>query len=298
MIDSRFYRRPPSVERQRVAAVGALLASACLAIVSLAGPEAVTARQSSAGAPKTLPADLALVPPDALGFVQLRLSSIWDTGFVKKARPHLSREMAQAESEAAKRLGLPLKSIERVTFLWRSLKDDYPLVIVATIDSYDRRKILSAVLPNAEEHRYKDAVYYTSKKTGRASLRFVNDRVYVSGSVEDLVEHLARGTGTAVRGTLTAALELAEQGHHLLGSMSVPDDLVSEIKDQISNRPNMQTLERAAAQAQTPAGVSDPRPWRLISAMRPMSASNSSSQKSPRQPKRCGRPETGSLWHV
>ena len=50
----------------------------------------------------------------------MRLAGLWETEFGKKVRRQAGKELALADLEAVKRLGVPLKSIERATLIWRS----------------------------------------------------------------------------------------------------------------------------------------------------------------------------------
>jgi hypothetical protein len=201
---------------------------------------------------EALSPDLALVPGDALAFVHVRLAALWETEFGKKVRRQVGKELALADEEALKRLGVPLKSIERATLIWRSLKDDSPLVVVAMIEPYNRQKILESVLPDPERHRYKDAFYYTSKRSGRACLYFVNDRVYEYGLVEDVVEQLTRLTGRGAGEPPSAIMDLASEKHHVLAGINVPQDVASDLKERLANQKANQSLESAVAQSLKP----------------------------------------------
>ncbi len=87
-----------------------------------------------------LPPDLALVPPESLGFVQVRVSAIWETPFGKKMRRELGREMAIVEREVLKRLGVPMEKIKSATLFMQTLKDEQPVVIVNTLESVQSRQ--------------------------------------------------------------------------------------------------------------------------------------------------------------
>jgi hypothetical protein len=215
-------------------------------------PRVVVARDRPEDvAGRALPADLALVLPDSLGFVQVRLSALRKTAFGKKMLRELATENAVLEQEVKKRLGVPMESIERVTLVIHSPKDEQPVVIVGTVEPYDRKKILEAVLPGAQEHRLKSASYYTAKGKGRAAMHFVNDRVYVCGLVEDVVQQLAAAPRPDAGGPLRAALHLAGQKHHVLAGANLPEDLLSELNDRAPRQSN-QSLEMAVMQALKP----------------------------------------------
>src|SRR5207248_9648633 len=78
--------------------------------------------------------------------------------------------------------------------------------------------------------------YYTSKKAGRAGLRFVNERTFVAGPVEDLVQQIVRPA--AAPNPLVPALRLAAEKHLTAGGVQVPQAVAAELKAQLDRQPN------------------------------------------------------------
>ena len=114
-----------------------------------------------------LPADLALVPEDAYGFLAVDLSAL------RKGRP--GKELSQQATErlgkllvsSEEALGLEPDQIERVVMSLRRSKDSNtlsgPLVAVSTSSPYDRSRVLQALLPRSEEHSEQGVAYFAQK---------------------------------------------------------------------------------------------------------------------------------------
>jgi hypothetical protein len=180
-----------------------------------------------------LPADLSQVPPDALAFLHVRLADLLQSEAGQSFRKHLAKEIAAVDQECTKRLGVPLDTIDRATVVVLSPKMQYPLVLVTTTKPYDRQAILNAALPGHQEHQVKGKTYCTSKQAGRNALLFINDRLYLHGQVEDVVQFLVRPARADISAPLRCILDLAAGKHQVVAGLNVPPDVIAEIKAEI-----------------------------------------------------------------
>src|SRR5262245_30614272 len=222
----------PGYRRLGLMAAAVLCAAGLSALVK----ESPVSAQGQANTPaaSALPPDLALVPPDAFGFVHVRVADLFNSVVGQKVRQQMAKELAPVNQECKKRLGVTPEEIDRLTLMMRSPKEEYPLVAVATVKPYDRQALLAVALPEHEEHKQKGKTYYTSKKAGRAALHFIDDRVFLHGMVEDVVQHLLRAPRANGQSPLTPALKLAAQKHHFVGGLTVPPEEIAEIKAELA----------------------------------------------------------------
>ena len=95
-----------------------------------------------------LPADLALVPNDALWFSTFRVADLAQSKDVKRLLPLLSpNHEASLEQSFEKRFGLKLDTIERVTMVARRIQSD-PVWIIHTTKAFDRRSKRGQAIPS------------------------------------------------------------------------------------------------------------------------------------------------------
>src|SRR5262249_12599372 len=145
----------------------------------------------------------------------------------------LSMEMALLKQESIKRLGLPPEEIDRLTLVWLSPNDRYPLVFVSTGKPYDREKVLATVLPQRQEPRQKDKTYYASTKEDRLALHLISERAYVHGTVEDVVQALLQSPQPSSE-ALAAVMQLAEQKHQIVAGMRIPEEATADVKQALA----------------------------------------------------------------
>jgi prepilin-type processing-associated H-X9-DG protein len=210
------------------------------------------ADQPGAPAKTSLPPDLAQVPPDALAFVHVRLSDLLQSELGKKLQQQLGKEMGQANQESRKRLGVSLEEIDRATVVMLSPKEEYPLVLISTLKPFDRQAVLHAALPGHQERQVKGKTYYTSKEAGRSALMFINDRVYLHGMVEDIVQFVVRPAPAEAKGPLSPALDLAAGKHQIVAGFNVPADATDQMKQELSGQHGSERLETVLAQGLKP----------------------------------------------
>src|SRR5262245_9860079 len=120
MSHSNIAHRPRRLAALALALVGAF----CLAWYAGGGSSA----QDRAGGAAALPADLALVPPDALGFAHVNVAQLWQNEVAKNLRQALAKEIGPAQQQAEKLLGLRIEDIDRATAFMLSTKDEGPMI--------------------------------------------------------------------------------------------------------------------------------------------------------------------------
>jgi hypothetical protein len=199
--------------------------------------------------PGALPADLALVPPDAMAFVHVRVAEVWNGPVGQKLRQQWAKELAVAQPMITQLAGVAPDEVERATAIFPSPSDN-PLVIVMTRKPIDRTKLLAAALPEPREHQHKGKTYYTSAKAGRTSIHFATDHVFVIGQVEDVVHFLGRLGERKADGPLGDALRLAAGKHHAVVGFRVPEELAVRAKEEIGRE-----IERAREPLPTAAAL-------------------------------------------
>jgi hypothetical protein len=278
-----------------------------LAVLALtAGRDAREVSAKDEGTPAgaaALPADLALVPPDAFSVFYVRPADLWNSEPVKYWREQLAGKgpggkAALLEQGVQAMLGMTPAAVESVTVVFltpanlldgigpgagpasapkaRAVeppakpaepvkpprppgdKDEqastpaaapvlvasrglglegaptafvpFDLLVVTTVKPYDRRRVLRAAAPDAQENKHQGKVYYTSPNNG-PTLYFVNDHTYLLGREAKPVEQvLGRPAGREARGPLAAALGLAARKRQVVAGFRVPEERVKAWK--------------------------------------------------------------------
>jgi hypothetical protein len=167
-----------------------------------------------------LPPDLALVPPEAFGFLCLQL---WrgENTLGKLLFRQLSKDRPVSTRRLEEKMGVRLKDVERLIVLKLSPDDEIPLLIVTTEKPYDRDRLFKTLVPDPRKNDYKGTVYFTSKRRGRNAVQPVNDRVFVTGPVEDVVQNLVFRARAKPTGPLSPALRTAAGKHQLVAACSI-----------------------------------------------------------------------------
>lgn len=177
---------------------------------------------ATAGPPEPrppLPAELALIPPDAAGFATVRFADLWQARPFEQMRQLLGEDRELPE-EYRSLYGTDRDGIERATVVWPTeahrgwdlleVPGDLPsrLLVITT-----RRPMTTRPGPETRpaKRRYKGFRYYPDRD-GWTCLHFVDERTVVIGSraaLHWLLDHRAR---PAADGPLTPALRRAADG--------------------------------------------------------------------------------------
>src|SRR6266851_5158804 len=198
-----------------------------------------------------LPADLALVPTNALGFVRIAFHDLWSLESMREAREQLSKSEPFQDME--KNLGIGFADIQTVTLFMlppaESNREPAILIAVSSSKPFAKEKILGALVPDAEEHRHQGKTFFTSKKTPGApggpgprahlffasepGVHFAGDRLFLVGEQRDVVRNFDRLGWAPAQGPLGAGLKLAEKKHAFVAAFQISDQL----HELITNRP-------------------------------------------------------------
>jgi hypothetical protein len=175
----------------------------------------------SADEPK-LPADLTVVPPEAVGFVTLRLSDLWNHPAAAAVKANVEKEGLDAIKEFVAGVGVEPAAVERATVYLRAFEGDFaPGLIFTTRAPYDRKKVLAAFGPSPREERRKGRSYFTDNRSRRA-LYLIDDRSFVEGLVSEIEAMIDRGPdGNA--GALMPALHLASTSHTMVAGVNLAE---------------------------------------------------------------------------
>ncbi|HEV2947795.1 MAG TPA: RNA polymerase sigma factor, partial [Gemmataceae bacterium] len=120
---------------------------------------------AAAGPTDTQP-DLAQVPTNALAFVRIALHDIWTSESMKNAREQLAKSEPFQDME--KGLGISVADIPTLTFFvlppGEPSREPAILLAVSTSQPIAKDRLLSALVPDAQEQRHGGKAYFVSKK--------------------------------------------------------------------------------------------------------------------------------------
>jgi hypothetical protein len=188
---------------------------------------------STANQEKALPADLAWVPADAVGFLSVRLADLWQSPTLKTFRAQLAKEDPDLAEDLEKGLpkafeqflGVGPKDVERITL---ALQMPFPGSVlevpmsVTTVEPLDRAKLLRTLDGGMVEKALSGGTYAQGRTRG-VLLQFINDRSYMLW----MPRRNARWGGNAA---LEDALRVAATKHTLAGGL-LPSALLEQIEE-------------------------------------------------------------------
>jgi RNA polymerase sigma factor (sigma-70 family) len=177
------------------------------------------------------PADLALVPNDAMGFVRVSARALWNSEAMKKVRRQASREALGLLSEAEKSLGIAIDDIDTVTAIVVPPPGPPLLVVISTARPYAREKVRQALVPQGREQQYKDKTYFSADKDSTA-LYFVSDRMFMVTELGALQKYFNLVASPGARRPLGEALKLAEHKYDVVAGLHIPEGLAQMIRQE------------------------------------------------------------------
>jgi hypothetical protein len=183
----------------------------------------------------SLPADLALVPPDAIGFVSVRLGDVWNSEDAADLRK-MAKDHPLAGSilkELEEKTGLTLADVERFVVLILEVNPEStpPIGTITTVKPFNRDKLLPALVPDAKERKVGDKVYFTSGMAPLA-VHFVDDHTLVLGPAPKLESFLGKVPAKRIEGPLTDPLREASGKHAVVLGFN-PGALPAALKQQV-----------------------------------------------------------------
>ena len=223
-----------------------------------------SAGQSGAGKVQ----ELAMVPPDALGFVHVRVGELLKSTLARNARKELNAlPLQEWEQNLTRAIGLKPNEIERLTVVVLDSKSVKSVaVILRTAGPYPEERILASALGAGAE---KEAL---ETRVGRALLRpkrgdgpatcLLHDQVVLIGplvTVQAILDKHLTSKREAVRsGELSAALALAGSGKHLVVAGFAPTaDVARAIAAELPKAPKDLTALKPLLRAKTATLAAD-----------------------------------------
>ncbi len=169
-----------------------------------------------------LPADLALVPRDALGFLSVRVADVLRTEGVKRLEQWAVKEAgalfpasADWQAEIQKELGLRPDQVERVTVVALSAQSGSLVAVLSATQDIDRSLLLKGLNLGGREGLYHNRAVYTPEKTDQWAVHFMSRRVVVVAQTPSaLLSFLDRLPASDADGPLREALGLAAKDSH------------------------------------------------------------------------------------
>jgi hypothetical protein len=193
-----------------LATVAALTAAVLLVRDPLGGPGAPAA----AAQPDGLPADLALVPADAVGFIHVRLADAWKNEALSGFRKTWEKAGGKALAELDKQFVPAPSTLSRATaFVLFDKKEPQVIGVLAFSAAFDPTAVVRAYLPDAVTEKVGGKTVYRSPSEP-VSLYFPDARHIVIGEPKPLAAYLAKAPAKA--GPLAPALKLAAGGEKVL----------------------------------------------------------------------------------
>jgi hypothetical protein len=164
-----------------------------------------------------LPPNLALVPPDADGFIAVRVADLWtaDSAAAVRKMAKDNKEIATGLDELQRATGLTLADFTQVVLVLPEPGAlGPPAVIVQTGKPYDKAKVLARGGAGPEEKKAHGKPYHINEKMGEA-FYFPSPQVFVFGETKKIEKILAAGPRPA-DGALAEALGRAGEKHALV----------------------------------------------------------------------------------
>ena len=206
------------------------VALAAAGLLSVPAPQRTATAADDSGIKAPLPPELAVVPPDAIAFVHVRLADLWKSEAFKDFRDLIQKAGPKAIQAFDKRFVPHPSTLDRLTFFvlppGGALRDPQPIVVLTTSAPINKEQFLQSAVPGAVEKKAKAGSYYDDAKT-RTGISFLGDRAFLFGPSE-VVAHLLNGE-RKTQGPLSLALERAHAGRPLVvglnASMLPPEAL-------------------------------------------------------------------------
>ncbi len=164
-----------------------------------------------------LPADLAAVPADALGFAHIRVADIWKSDALKELRETVMKAGDKALTGFDRRFLPSPSSIDRLTVVAIpcdvQLKNEPEiLAILAMNKPFEAAAVLKSAMPNATEKKTTNGSYWTDVKSGTA-VSIIKDQIIVFGKISAVELYIEKRS--VVRGELTESLQAANTKRHI-----------------------------------------------------------------------------------
>ena len=172
---------------------------------------ALCAPGAAAAQPEKLPADLALVPADAVGFVHVRLADLWKNEVMAGFRKTWEKAGPKAVAEIDRQFVPAPSTLSRGTVfvLLDDRKKPHVVGVLAFSAPFDPMKVVKAYLPDHAEEKVGGKTVYRSAGS-EVEFYFPDDRHIVLGTEGSLNHYLSKAP--AKDGPLASPLKLTAGG--------------------------------------------------------------------------------------
>jgi prepilin-type processing-associated H-X9-DG protein len=169
------------------------------------------------------PRDLAFVPPDAVGFVHVRVADVWKSEHFKEWRETVQKAGRKALAAFDARFFPSPSSIDRVTVFATQVKEgqgpavEHTFVIVATSKPVDKEGFMQNTVPGAKEEKTAAGTFLVDAQK-KTEIYFLDERTFVvgkPGQVRSLAARRRHATGN-----LSEALKIAQSGKALVAAVN------------------------------------------------------------------------------
>ncbi|HMF18366.1 MAG TPA: DUF1559 domain-containing protein, partial [Gemmataceae bacterium] len=197
----------------------------------------------------SLPPDLALVPPEAFGFVTLDMGTLQKS---PQARTHVNKTLKEwgLAELLKKNLGLPPEGITRASMLSMRSEEggaiSEPVFILTTAEPVQRSSVLQALLPKHQEKQNdKGRSYYVQSPPSRApgldnALCFYNEHTFLFGPEMEVLRILK---GSSQPNHWHASLKQAQDKHLVFAGVYPHEILAKWLNDDfLKHQPNLKPL--------------------------------------------------------
>jgi hypothetical protein len=190
--------------------------------------------QEVKSAKPTLPADLAAVPNDSLGFVHVKLADLWKNEALKDVRAILDKAGPKLIESFDGRFTPAPSTVDRLTVylppvdLAGARDFDFVFILAAT-KPFDRDKCLKQ-LGRTRLHKGRIGGFYADEEESMA-VRFLDEKTLAFGNVS-AIQRMVDFAPPQKPGPLTPALELAAGTRPVVASFNVtalPPELLQEV---------------------------------------------------------------------
>jgi hypothetical protein len=206
-----------------------------------------------------LPPDLALVPPDAAGFLSVRVADLWNDGSAATLRKMAkeNKELAGGLEEMQKATGLTPADVTRLVLVVPTPGGRGELGVVLTARPYDRAKLLALLGPDANEKKAQGRAFHVSEKKNNA-LYFATEQAFVFGVPERVEAVVAAQAGKRPDGVLADALARSAEKHAIVVGLDLAA-LGQELKKGVGPeaKPFLPLLEARSATFTVDVGKGD-----------------------------------------
>jgi hypothetical protein len=225
----------------RAAAVSVLAGLAAMVVVLRPGAEPVAV---SAAQPAELPADLALVPADAVGFVHIRGADLWKNEVFAPIRETFQKAGPKVLAALDEQFVPKISTFDRGTaflMLMGERREPMPFVLLRFTEAFDPAAVVKAYIPNAQKTDVAGKTVYGTDGNDVA-FYFPDNKHMMFSSRDGLVMYL--GHAMPKEGEMSYGLKLAASGRPLVGSVNlsalpIPPQLLGQLP------PDVQALLKA-----------------------------------------------------